>query len=84
MGLIKKIPIVDNSKYFMIRYLVIYIGAIILSLFIGIYTYPYFDTNYFVNTSSESFGFINSISNKVGLVDNNQLGTTISFVFRNL
>lgn len=81
---IKKMPIVDNSKYFMIRYLVIYIGAIILSLFIGIYTYPYFDTNYFVNTSSESFGFINSVSNKVGLVDNNQLGTIISFVFRNL
>lgn len=81
---IKKIPIVDNSKYFMIRYLVLYIGAIILSLFVGIYTYPYFDTNYFVNTNSESFGFINNFSNKVGFVVNNQLGTTISFIFRNL
>ena len=81
---IKKIPIVDNSKYFMIRYLVIYIGAIILSLFVGIYTYPYFDTNYFVNANSESFRFINNFSNKVGFVVNNQLGTTISFIFRNL
>ena len=81
---IKKIPIVDNSKYFIFRYLMIYISAIILSLFIGIYTYPYFDTNYFVNTSSESFGFINSVSNKLGLVVNNQLSTIISFVFRNL
>ena len=81
---IKKIPIVDNSKYFMIRYLVIYISAIILSLFVGIYTYPYFDTNYFINANSGSFGVINNFSNKVGLVVNDQLGTTISFVFRNL
>lgn len=81
---IKKIPIVDNSRYFMIRYLVLYIGAIILSLFVGIYTYPYFDTNYFVNTNSESFGVINNFSNKVGFVVDNQLGTTISFIFRNL
>lgn len=81
---IKKIPIVDNSKYFMIRYLVIYISAIILSLFVGIYTYPYFDTNYFINANSGSFGVINNFSNKVDLVVNDQLGTTISFVFRNL
>lgn len=81
---IKKIPIVDNSKYFMIRYLVIYISAIILSLFVGIYTYPYFDTNYFINANSGSFEVINNFSNKVGLVVNDQLGTTISFVFRNL
>ena len=80
---VKKICIIDNSKYFIVRYLMIYIGAIILSLSVGIYMYPYFNTGYFINTNSGGFEFINSFFNKFGLVVNNQLDVVILFIFRN-
>ena len=80
---VKKICIIDNSKYFIVRYLMIYIGAIILSLSVGIYMYPYFNTGYFINTNPGGFEFINSFFNKFGLVVNNQLDVVILFIFRN-